>query len=920
MLAVVIGRAAELETIEHFLAALASGPAALVFEGEPGIGKTTLVKAGVEAANRQGARVLSCAPSSPETRLSYAALADLFRELDEAALGGLPPPQRDALDAALLRSAPGTTDVDGRAVATAVLSVVEGLAQERAVVVAIDDVQWLDPPSARVVEFCARRLAGRVGLIASRRAGAEGAWVKALTRLRERDRERVHAVAGFDIGDLARVLDERAERRLERRVLARVHEVSGGNPFYALELARAAPADGPLPPALPLPASLEEIVATRMAGLGEEVEGVLLAVAALADPSVELLERALGPAVAEMLDEAEARGMIELDGQRVRFTHPLLSNGVYARAPSGRRRAMHRRLSAAVADHEERARHLALAGAGPEALAALDEAAREVRVRGAPDAAAELLELALELGGDPELRVRAAEHHFDAGDTQRAQAPLEEAIAALPAGASRAEALLLLGETRYHDDSFPEARPLLEQARAEAGEDDRLLVMIGLRLAFTLYNLGLTADAGAVARSALTRAERYGDQPLLAQALAVSTIVDFSLGLGLDEARLQRALELGDPDRRTGVELYPALIAAFVFLWSGRFDESRAHLSAVCAQHAARGEDHAFAWARFTAVWLETWSGDLVAASSAADEAWEGLRLLDTGNGNALALTARAQVDACAGRAQAARRGCREALAYFGNAGWQTWSWFPIVTLGFLELSVGDYEAAAGALEPLAAMAISTDLPDPAPAGMLFAGDAAEALVGVGRSEEAETITSLLEERGEALDRPWAIAVGARCRGLLLAAGGDVPGAEQALERALVTHERLPMPIERARSLLVLGRIRRRLRKRRAAKTALGEALAVFEAVGSPLWAEQARAEIGRLGLRRSPPDDLTPSEERVASLAAEGLTNREVAASLFVSPKTVEASLARAYRKLGIRSRAELGARMAQRDGPSEQ
>ena len=326
--------------------------------------------------------------------------------------------------------------------------------------------------------------------------------------------------------------------------------------------------------------------------------------------------------------------------------------------------------------------------------------------------------------------------------------------------------------------------------------------MIGLRLAFTLYNLGLTADAGAVARSALTRAERYGDQPLLAQALAVSTIVDFSLGLGLDEARLQRALELGDPDRRTGVELYPALIAAFVFLWSGRFDESRAHLSAVCAQHAARGEDHAFAWARFTAVWLETWSGDLVAASSAADEAWEGLRLLDTGNGNALALTARAQVDACAGRAQAARRGCREALAYFGNAGWQTWSWFPIVTLGFLELSVGDYEAAAGALEPLAAMAISTDLPDPAPAGMLFAGDAAEALVGVGRSEEAETITSLLEERGEALDRPWAIAVGARCRGLLLAAGGDVPGAEQALERALVTHERLPMPIERRAACL----------------------------------------------------------------------------------------------------------------------
>lgn len=198
---------------------------------------------------------------------------------------------------------------------------------------------------------------------------------------------------------------------------------------------------------------------------------------------------------------------------------------------------------------------------------------------------------------------------------------------------------------------------------------------------------------------------------------------------------------------------------------------------------------------------------------------------------------------------------------------------------------------------------------------MLFTGDAAEALVAVGRIDEAETVTSLLEERGEVLDRVWAIAVGARCRGLILSAEGEGEAAELALERALTAHERLPMPIERARSLLVLGRIRRRLRKRRSAKTALDEALEIFEEVGSPLWAEQASEEIACLGLRPSAPGDLTPSEERIAKLAAEGLTNREVAASLMVSPKTVEASLARAYRKLGIKSRAELGARMAQRE-----
>ena len=220
---------------------------------------------------------------------------------------------------------------------------------------------------------------------------------------------------------------------LGRRALARVQEASGGNPFYALELARALPAGGPPSPALPLPASLDEVVAARLAGLGREVEEVLLAIAALSEPTLELLERALGPGVARLLEAAEERGVVALEGGQVRFTHPLLADGVYARVTAGRRRAMHRRLSGAVTDLEERARHLAYAGM-PDAVAALEEAARHVRARGAPDAAAELLELALGLGGDEELRVRAAEHHYDAGDPRRAQALLEQAIEALRPG------------------------------------------------------------------------------------------------------------------------------------------------------------------------------------------------------------------------------------------------------------------------------------------------------------------------------------------------------------------------------------------------------------------------------------------------------------------------------------------------------
>jgi len=280
-------------------------------------------------------------------------------------------------------------------------------------------------------------------------------------------------------------------------------------------------------------------------------------------------------------------------------------------------------------------------------------------------------------------------------------------------------------------------------------------------------------------------------------------------------------------------------------------------------------------------VWLECWAGDLERATRAADEAVERLLQLATTNGRALALAARAQVDAYAGRADEARRGAEEALALFEATGWRTASTRPLVTLAFLDLSLGDHEAAALRVGAGALAAAAAGLDEAVPwGGALAHGDAAEALVGVGRIDEAETIVASLEARGAGRDRAWPYAVGARGRGLVLAARGELAGAEEALERALAAHERLPMPIERARSLLTLGRIQRRARKRLAAKATLEEALAVFEAAGSGLWAEQARVELASLGLRPGSSDDLTPSEERVARLAASGLTNQKVAAS----------------------------------------
>ncbi len=194
---------------------------------------------------------------------------------------------------------------------------------------------------------------------------------------------------------------------------------------------------------------------------------------------------------------------------------------------------------------------------------------------------------------------------------------------------------------------------------------------------------------------------------------------------------------------------------------------------------------------------------------------------------------------------------------------------------------------------------------------MFFLPEALEAMIAVGESDRAGALLTNYERRGRELERPWLLATGARCRALLLAARGDVDGAAGVIDEALEHHKRVDMPFATARTQLVAGAIARRQRRRRDAKGLFDAARGTFERLGARLWAERARDELGRVGLRQGAGDELTESERRTAELAATGLTNREVAERLFVSPKTVEAALSRVYRKLGIRSRAELGARM---------
>ena len=229
--------------------------------------------------------------------------------------------------------------------------------------------------------------------------------------------------------------------------------------------------------------------------------------------------------------------------------------------------------------------------------------------------------------------------------------------------------------------------------------------------------------------------------------------------------------------------------------------------------------------------------------------------------------------------------------------------------LGFVELSLGNATAALAHLRRSYAIRNEFMLE---PTMRVELGDLLEALIATGELDDAEEIIPIWEERSRRLDRAWALAILARSRGLLLAARGDREGALASFDRALAAHARSTDPFHHARTLLALGRTQRRAKRRGAARATLEDALSRFEALGAPLWAEQTRAELARIGGRAPSRDDLTEAESRIAALVAEGRTNREVAAALFLTEHSVETALTRIYRKLGVRSRTELASHYA--------
>jgi DNA-binding CsgD family transcriptional regulator len=918
-----IGRDDEAAELAELFEARDRLPVGIVLEGEAGIGKTILWRYSVDLARRRSFRVLSCSPVPSESRLLFASLRDLLDEAFDSVAGSLPVPQRVALAVALLREDPGPTEVDPGALAVAFLGALRLLAAEQPLLVAVDDVQWLDPPTRSLLEFAARRLRCEqiALLLAARSAGPEGP-VGLSRGLLASGMHRIE-VGPLHVGALHAVLRDELDVSFPRPTLLRIHQVSRGNPFFALEIGRAIVQGGdPLTPGepLPMPDDLSGLVTTRIAQLPPAVSEVLVTVAMLSDPLISLVEAATSPDAPARLREAADLGVVELDETRIRFVHPMLASAALAAAPADVRQRVHRRLAEVAPVAEERTWHLALAEAGPDAAVAmkLDEAARGALARGAPGPAAELSEQARrltprELVGDLQRRsVEAATYHLHAGDTGRARVLLEDVLAGGPSDDVRGAGLQGLATVRLRQESFVAAEELLEQALTET-EEPRRRAELELNLTVCLFQLGKLDGAAEHGRRSLVLAENLEDWTLASGALTHLAMVEFLLGRGLPADVIGRAVTLAGPGPRRGLPhvLPPEFSWGVMLKWADELEPSRATLEAL---RLRAEEEHADGWLSailFHLGELACWLGDFDLAAQYAGDAHRAAEESGSPTLEAGPIYLDAVINAHLGRVDEARSMARHGLAVAERSGNLLHRIRCLAVLGFVDLSLDDPEAACGYLEPAGRLAIAAGCVDP---GVLrFLPDEVEALTALGRAEQGGRLLDEFEARARALDRASALAAAGRCRARLLAHHGDLAGALASLERAMVQHERVPMPFERARTLLALGATLRRARQKAAPRAYLAEALDVFERLATPLWAEKARAELARVGGRSPAGVDLTPSERRMADLVAEGRANKEIAAALYVTPKTVETSLSRLYRKLGVHSRTELAHRLAQ-------
>jgi DNA-binding CsgD family transcriptional regulator/tetratricopeptide (TPR) repeat protein len=820
------------------------------------------------------------------------------------------------LAGALLRAST-VRQLELRAVATACASALAELALRRPVVVAVDDVHWLDPASDRVLAFLARRLPENVGLLLATRQNEGSRVVSDLaTDLVER-----LALAPLSLAAVHHLVVERTGAPLTRRRLTRLAAAGGGNPLFTVELARSVDvwpdglsADEPLP----VPPTLQALVSARIDGLSAWAREAVLVAAALSRPSAAVVNGALGVSLgAGGLDEAEQAGVIAFESGRIRFTHPLLAAAVYAASSPAARRALHQRLAEVVDDVEERARHLAAGAATPDEDVAdeLERAAARAAHRGAQAAAADLYAAAVRLTpsrhrGRLARRILGQAAALNAvGDFEDASELARRALDATDEVGPRTDALGLLASIEWFNGAAQTAAGHAEDALTLVGGDRVREGALHAQLVRLCFSWDLP--------SALAHADRAteligedGDPDTLARVLVDRLFGDALSGRSASEELLERALELEARSLAAGGRPQPMPL-----LWFHCTDQvtaARARFAFEERWFRDRGEDVWLADRLSHVAMAELHVGDWESAERHVEESCSLVEHLMLGGPRAMVYEKRALVDAHRGRTTRARTAVQKLLTDFERRQQSWWTTLTLSTSAFVEFVDGDYAAADRALLRMHERAAASGAVD-----VLFDRSEPfhiEALLELGEAERASQVLARLEDRGRRLPRPWIAASLPRARALLAAADR---GPDVALEQLGDVHEdgASLLPFERGWTLLVKGRIERRAKRKRAAVDSLTAAADLFQRLGAPDFYARAQRELSRVGLRQSG-TDLSHTELLVARYAAGGMTNREVAQAAFISTKTVEANLTKVYRKLGVRNRAELASRLRDDQG----
>ena len=896
-----IGREEERSFIGRLLADVRLGRSrSLVLRGGPGIGKTALLRDALGSAT--GMNVLEITGTEAESPVPFAALDALLRPL-LADFASIPPTQARALRGALAME---EADPDQLAAYAGTLNVLAVAADRRPLLVAVDDAQLLDRASLGALVFAARRVAGEaIGFVFTCR-----------------QEEPMFTDAGIETRDVAplptdaamELLRSRWDASLRPTVARRLVAATGGNALALVEVAtmltdaqRAGvePLDDPLP--------VTEVVAgsvrSRLRDLPRATRDALLLAAAGAPASV---------IDADALEPAEAVGLVALSGASVVFAHPLVGAAIYRMASPARRRDVHGRLAEALdapEDADRRAWHLAAASAGPneDAANALESAASRAQARGGHAAQAQALARAAELSTDDESRARrlveAATAAYWAGDSAMAVGLAERALPLATDPLLHAMTVHRLAVIADWHGSWQDrvvATEVLErEAEVVAPLDPRRSVaLLGVILQRHFQALD-TRRALELAERRLALCEPIGDERHLRaiQDLARAT------GLRGDVARTTELCEevLVRVHGSEGSVVAFATNIAEPLLWLERYAECRDLLQRSVADARAQGNVVRLMFELTNLALLELRTGAFAQALAGASEVVD--LAAETGNDYLLAcnLAVLAHLSAARGDAPRFEEQARHAAAIAARLSDELIG--GEVRLARAEAALADGRAtdAIEILEPLQKLASENEIGEP---GVLpYAADLIEALIRAGRMPEATDLLDAFEESAAALDRRWALAAAARCRGL----AAETDQFDDAFERSLSIGDTAGWsPFQRARTLLLYGERLRRARRRIDARVPLREAIALFDDLGAGIWSDRARIELKATGesiARRdaTAPEKLTPQELQIALQVAEGRSNREVASALYLSPKTVEFHLTRVYRKLDVNSRAEL-------------